>query len=126
MEKYETIGVAVRQHDAIRFSIVKGEPQTYFVSAEWVPLLWAHRTVPIFRLRLAGNYVEPEQVPAGSATISSTGKTVILTVGYDSVLIPTRQLQVHYDRDLGETSKIVRPVEATVSTFATAPTMAVV
>ena len=118
-ENYETIGIAVRQHDAIRFSIVKGEPATYFVSAESIRLLFAGRTVPIYRLRLTNDFVDVEQVRYGSATISSTGKSVILSVGHDSVLVPTRQLQVHYDRNLGETSKIIRRVEGVPSAFAT-------
>ena len=118
LETYETIGIAVRQHDAIRFSIMKGKPATYFVSAESIRLLFAGRTVPIYRLRLTDDYVDVEQVRYGSASISSTGKSVILSVGHDSVLVPTRQLQVHYDRGLGETSKIVRKVEGVPSALA--------
>jgi len=118
METYETIGVAVRQHDAIRLSVKAGEPATYYIAAEWVPRLFGRRTVPIYRLRLAGDYVMPERIEAGSASISSTGKSVVVSVGYDQMLIPTRQLEVHYGRNLGETSKIIRRVEAEVSAAA--------
>jgi hypothetical protein len=127
METYETIGTAVRQHDAIRLDVKTGEPATYFIPADWIRLLFDHRTVPLYRLRLSGDYVEPEQVPTASASISSTGKSVIVSVGYDQMLIPTRQLTVHYMRGLGETSKIVRKIEgAAAPSAATAPALAVV
>lgn len=128
METYETIGIAVRQHDAIRLDVKAGEQATYYIAAEWVPRLFGRRTVPIYRLRLVGNYVMPEQVPTGSASISSTGKSVIVSVGYDQMLVPTRQLEVHYGRNLGETSKIVRKIEGAEapSPAATAPALAVV
>lgn len=111
METYETIGTAVRQHDAIRLDVKTGTPATYYIPADWIHLLFGRRTVPLFRLRLSGDYVEPEQVPTASASISSTGKSVIVSVDYDSMLIPTRQLTVHYNRNLGETSKIIRKIE---------------
>ncbi len=62
-ETYETIGVAVRQHDAIRLSIVKGMQATFFVGAESVRQLFGRRTVPLYRLHLTGDFVIPE--PAG-------------------------------------------------------------
>lgn len=126
-DNYQTIGVAVRQHDAIRLSVLKGELTTYFIAAESVARLFEHATVPLFKLRLDGDYVIPEPVPAGSAEVSSTGRSVIVRAGTESMLIPTRQLQVHYERDLGETSKIIRRVEGAMapSAAATAPALAV-
>ena len=120
-ETYEAIGIAVRQHDAIRFSIINGMQATFFVAAESVRPLFSRRTVPIYRLNLAGGFVIPE--PAGEATMSATGKTVLLRIAGepDTVMIPTRQLLVHYERGLGETSKIIRKVEGTPSPSATAP-----
>ena len=111
-ETYEAIGIAVRQHDAIRLSIVKGMQATFFIAAASVRQLFGRRTVLVYRLRLAGDYVIPES--AGEATLSASGKTVLLRLAgeHDPVLIPTRQLQVHYERNLGETSKIIRPVGA--------------
>ena len=63
--------------------------------------------------------------------MSASGKTVLLRIAgeEDPVLIPTRQLQVHYERDLGETSKIIRPVAAPATSSrvpATAAAVAVV
>ncbi|HQJ88399.1 MAG TPA: hypothetical protein PLY91_07655 [Methanoregulaceae archaeon] len=111
-ETYEAIGIAVRQHDAIRLSIVKGMQATFFIAAESVRQLFGRRTVPIYRLRLAGDYVTPE--PTGEAALSASGKTVLLRIagGPETVMIPTRQLQVHYDRNLGETAKIIRAMGA--------------
>jgi len=111
-ENYEAIGIAVRQHDAIRLSIVKGMQATFFIAAESVRQLFGRRTVLIYRLRLAGDYVTPE--PVGEASMSASGKTVLLRIAGedDPVMIPTRQLQVHYERDLGETSKIIRAAGA--------------
>lgn len=128
-ENYEAIGIAVRQHDAIRLSIVKGMQATIFIAAESVRLLFGRRTVPLYRLRLAGDYVTPE--PTGEATMSASGKTVLLRIAGepDTVMIPTRQLQVHYERDLGETSKIIRGTGAPAPTPlipATAAAVAVV
>ena len=126
-ETYETIGIAVRQHDAIRLSIVKGMQATFFIAAESVRQLFGRRTVRIYRLRLTGDYVIPES--AGEATMSASGKTVLLRLAgeEDPVLIPTRQLQVHYERNLGETSKIIRPVAVPAAPSpATAAAVAVV
>ena len=128
MENYETIGVAVRQHDAIRFDIVRGEsPRTLFASAEAVPALFDGATVPLYRLGIADGYVIPEATDA-TAEISSTGRSVLLWLGRECLQIPTRQLQVHYGRNLGETSKIVRRIEGAPapSAAATAARMAVV
>ena len=127
-ETYETIGTAVRQHDAIRLDVKKGEQVSYYIAAAAVAQLFEHATVPLYRLRLAGDYVIPEPVPAASAEVSSTGRSVLIRLGRDCLQIPTRQLQVHYARDLGETSKIVRKVEAPASASplaATAPAPAV-
>jgi hypothetical protein len=115
MENYETIGVAVRQHDAIRLSIKTGEQTSYFIAADTVARLFNHATVALYRLRLVGDYVTPEPVPDASASISSTGKTVIVEIGDDQMLIPTRQLRVHYERAMGETSKIIRRIEGAES-----------
>ena len=126
-ETYEAIGIAVRQHDAIRLSIVKGMQATFFIAASSVRQLFGRRTVLVYRLRLAGDYVVPES--AGEATMSASGKTVLLRLAgeEDPVLIPTRQLQVHYERNLGETSKIIRPVAApTAPSPASAAAVAVV
>ena len=125
-ETYEAIGIAVRQHDAIRLSIVKGMQATFFIAAESVRQLFGRRTVPIYRLRLAGDYVTPE--PTGEATMSASGKTVLLRIAGEpeTVMIPTRQLQVHYERDLGETSKIIRPVGAPAPILSPVPTAAAV
>ncbi len=129
METYETIGIAVRQHDAIRPSIKRGEQVSYYIAAAAVAQLFEHATVPLYRLRLAGDYVIPETVPAASAEVSSTGRTILIRLGRDCLQIPTQQLTVHYMRDLGETSKIVRRIEgapAPSSAAATAPALAVV
>jgi hypothetical protein len=127
-ETYEAIGIAVRQHDAIRLSIVKGMQATFFIAASSVRQLFGRRTVPIYRLRLAGDFVAPEMT--GEATMSASGKTVLLRIAgeEDPMMIPTRQLQVHYDRDMGETSKIIRPVgvPAPIPSPATAAAVAVV
>ena len=128
-ETYETIGTAVRQHNAIRLNLKKGEPTTYFIAADAVARLFGRRTVPIYRLRLSDDYVIPERVEAGSASISSTGRSVLIRLGRDCLQIPTQQLTVHYMRDLGETSKIVRKIEgapAPSAAAATAPALAVV
>ena len=111
-ETYEAIGIAVRQHDAIRLSIVKGMQATFYIAAASVRQLFGRRTVLVYRLRLSGDYVIPES--AGEATMSASGKTVLLRIAgeEDPMLIPTRQLEVHYERDLGETSKIIRPATA--------------
>jgi len=111
-ETYEAIGIAVRQHDAIRLTLMKGVQATFYIAAESIRLLFGRRTVPLYRLHLAGDFVIPE--PAGEATLSATGKTVLLRIRgeRDTVMIPTRPLQVHYDRALGETTKIIRPVGA--------------
>ncbi len=127
-ETYETIGVAVRQHDAIRFDIVRGEsPRTLFAAAEAVTALFDGATVPLYRLGITDGYVIPQATDA-TAEISSTGRSVLLWLGRECLQIPTRQLQVHYGRNLGETSKIVRRVEAEASApaFATAARVAVV
>ena len=128
-ETYEAIGIAVRQHDAIRLSIVKGMQATFFIAAASIRLLFGRRTVPVYRLRLVGDFVAPEM--AGEASMSASGKTVLVRIAgeEDPVLIPTRQLQVHYDRDMGETSKIIRPVAVAspaVRSPATAAAVAVV
>ena len=123
-ETYETIGIAVRQHDAIRLNLKKGEPTTYFIAADAVARLFEHATVPLYRLRLADDYVIPERVEAGSASISSTGRSVLIRLGRDCMQIPTQQLTVHYMRDLGETSKIVRKVEGAPSASPVAATAA--
>lgn len=127
MENYETIGIAVRQHDAIRLSLKNGELATYYIAAAEVARLFDGATVPLYHLRLAGDYVEPVQVPAASAEVSSTGRSVLVRLGRDCLQIPTRQLTVHYMRDLGETSKIVRKIEegAAALSAATAPALAV-
>jgi hypothetical protein len=127
METYETIGIAVRQHDAIRLSIKAGELATYYIAAAEVARLFDGATVPLYHLRLAGDYVEPVQVPAASAEVSSTGRSVLVRLGRDCLQIPTRQLTVHYMRDMGETSKIVRKIEegAAALSAATAPALAV-
>ena len=126
METYETIGIAVRQHDAIRLSLKNGELATYYIAAAEVARLFDGATVPLYHLRLAGDYVEPVQVPAASAEVSSTGRSVLVRLGRDCLQIPTRQLTVHYMRDLGETSKIVRKLEEGVAapSAATAPALA--
>lgn len=129
METYETIGTAVRQLDAIRLNVLKGEPTTYYIAAASVAQLFDGATVPLHRLQLAGDYVMPVDVVEASAHLSSTGRSVLLWLGRDCLQIPTRQLQVHYERGLGETSKIVRKVEASASASplaATAPALAVV
>jgi len=127
METYETIGIAVRQHDAIRLSLKNGELATYYIAAAEVARLFDGATVPLYHLRLAGDYVEPVQVPAASAEVSSTGRSVLVRLGRDCLQIPTRQLTVHYMRDMGETSKIVRKIEegAAALSAATAPALAV-
>ena len=54
---------------------------------------------------------------------------VLVRIAGECLQIPTRQLQVHYERDLGETSKIVRRIEggpAPSAAAATAPALAVV
>lgn len=113
METYETIGIAVRQHDAIRLSVKAGELATYYIAAAAVARLFNGATVPLHQLHLAGDYVIPHPVPEAAAAISSTGRTVLIWLGQgdDCYQIPTRQLQVHYERGLGETSKIVRKLE---------------
>lgn len=129
METYETIGIAVRQHDAIRLSVKAGELATYYIAAAAVARLFEGVTVPLYKLRLADDYVIPEAVPAASAEVSSTGRTVLIRLGRDCLQIPTRQLQVHYERGLGETSKIIRKIEgapAPSAAAATAPALAVV
>lgn len=125
-ENYEAIGIAVRQHDAIRLSIVKGMQATFFIAAASVRLLFGRRTVPIYCLRLVGDYVAPEMT--GEATMSASGKTVLLRIAgeEDPMMIPTRQLQVHYDRDMGETSKIIRPGGAPAPIPSPVPTAAAV
>ena len=128
METYETIGIAVRQHDAIRLSVKAGELATYYIAAAGVARLFEGATVPLYQLRLAGDFVIPEPVRGCMAEVSSTGRSVLVRLGQDCLQIPTRQLQVHYERDLGETSKIVRKVEASASASplaATAPAPAV-
>jgi len=125
-ETYETIGIAVRQHDAIRLSLKNGELATYYIAAAEVARLFDGATVPLYHLRLTGDYVEPVRVPAASAEVSSTGRSVLVRIGRDCLQIPTRQLTVHYMRDLGETSKIVRKIEgAAAPSAATAPASAV-
>ena len=47
METYETIGIAVRQHDAIRLSIKRGELATYYIAAAEVARLFEGATVPL-------------------------------------------------------------------------------
>jgi len=119
MQNYETIGVAVRQHDAIRFDVVRGDsPRTLFVAAEAVPALFDGDTVPLYRLGIADGYVIPEAVPDADAHVSASGRMVLLWLNHEWLQVPTRQLQVHYDRGLGETSKIVRKVEGVPSAFA--------
>ena len=110
-ETYETIGIAVRQHDAIRLSLKNGELATYYIAAAEVARLFDGATVPLYHLRLAGDYVEPVRVPTASAEVSSTGRSVLVRIAGDCLQIPTRQLTVHYMRDMGETSKIVRKIE---------------
>ncbi|MEN6342187.1 MAG: hypothetical protein ABFC89_06455 [Methanospirillum sp.] len=111
METYETIGIAVRQHDAIRLSIKAGELATYYIAAATVGRLFEGATVPLYQLRLAGDFVIPEPVRGCMAEVSATGRSVLVRLGQDCLQIPTRQLQVHYQRGLGETSKIVRRIE---------------
>ena len=68
-------------------------------------------------------------VGAASAEVSSTGRSVLIRLGRECLQIPTQQLTVHYMRDLGETSKIVRRIEgapAPSAAAATAPALAVV
>jgi hypothetical protein len=125
-ETYETIGIAVRQHDAIRLSVKAGELATYYIAAAGVARLFEGATVPLYQLRLAGDFVIPEPVRGCMAEISSTGRSVLIRLGQDCLQIPTRQLQVHYERDLGETSKIVRKLEGAPSASARAPAGAAV
>lgn len=129
MQNYETIGIAVRQHDAIRFTVVRGDaPRTLFASAESVAALFDGATIPLFQLGIADGYVIP-QVTDATAEISSTGRSVLIRLGRDCLQIPTQQLTVHYMRDLGETSKIIRKIEggpAPSAAAATAPALAVV
>jgi len=129
-ETYETIGIAVRQHDAIRLSIKRGELATYYIAAAEVARLFNGATVPLHQLHLTGDYVIPHPVPEAAASISSTGRTVLLWLAQseDCYQIPTRQLQVHYERGLGETSKIVHKIEGgpAPSAAATVPALAVV
>ena len=72
METYETIGVAVRQHDAIRFDIVRGEsPRTLFASAETITALFDGATVLTARdtdggFFSAGNVVRGLVTPNGA------------------------------------------------------------
>ena len=130
MENYETIGIAVRQHDAIRFDVVRGKsPRTLFAAAGDVPRLFEGETISLFRLGFAGDAVMPVQAIGTCAHISQTGRMVLLWIGAECMGIPTRQLRVHYDRDLGETSKIVRKLEEgapSPTTAAPAPRLAVV
>ena len=127
METYETIGVAVRQHDAIRLSVKAGELATYYIAAGAVARLFEGATVPLYQLRLAGDFVIPEPVRGCMAEVSATGRSVLIRLGQDCLQIPTRQLQVHYQRGLGETSKIVRKIEgaADPSAATAAPALAV-
>ena len=115
-ETYEAIGIAVRQHDAIRLTLMKGVQATYYISAESIRLLFGRRTVPLYRLRLTDDFVDPE--PAGEASMSASGKSVLLRIwgAHGTVMVPTRPLQVHYERALGETTKIIRPAGAPTPT----------
>ena len=129
MENYETIGIAVRQHDAIRLSVKAGELATYFIAAADAGRLFDGAYVPLYSLRLTGDYVEPAEVPHAVAHTSSTGRMILVYREYDCLQIPTRQLQVHYERDLGETSKIIRKIEGAPAPSAAAvnaPAQAVV
>ena len=125
-ETYETIGIAVRQHDAIRLSVKAGELATYYIAAADAGRLFEGGHVPLYSLHLAGDYVEPEEVPLAVAHVSSTRRMILVYREHDCLQIPTRQLQVHYQRGLGETSKIVRKIEgAAAPSAATAAPVAV-
>ncbi len=128
METYETIGIAVRQHDAIRLSVKAGELATYYIAAAAVARLFEGATVPLYQLRLAGDYVIPEPVPDAAAAISSTGRSVLVRLGRGTACRSRRgSSRSTTSADLGETSKIVRKIEgaAAPSAATAAPALAV-
>ena len=54
-------------------------------------------------------------VKVGNARLSRAGRVVLVTVHGETVQIPVRPLQVHFERNLGETTKVIRPVPAMVT-----------
>ena len=114
-ESYEAIGIAVRARDAIRIDLRRGaqKDRSFFLAAVNVPDLWDGIVVPVYRLTLRAG--EPVPVKVGNARLSRAGRVVLVTVHGETVQIPVRPLQVHYARNLGETTKVIRPIPAMVT-----------
>ncbi len=121
-ENYEALGIAVRVRDAIRIDLRRGvhKDRSFFLAAENVADLWDGIIVPVYRLTLRAG--DPVPVKVGNARLSRAGRVVLVTVHGETVQIPVRPLQVHFARNLGETTKVIRPIPAMVTPSA-APTV---
>lgn len=114
-ENYEAIGIAIRVKDAIRIDLRRGanKDHSFFLAAENIADLWDGIVVPVYRITLKAG--EPVPVKVGNARLSRAGRVVLVTVHGETVQIPVRPLQVHFARNLGETTKVIRPVPAMVT-----------
>lgn len=117
-ENYEAIGIAARAKDAIRIDLRRGahKDRSFFLAAEHIDDLWDGIIVPVYRITLKAG--DPVPIKVGNARLSRAGRVVLVTVHGETVQIPVRPLQVHYARNLGETTKVIRPIPAMVTPFA--------
>ena len=107
-QAWRAVGLAVREHDAIRLELLDGG--AYFIAAPDVPEALDLETVPLYRLRTRGGERVP--VEAGFVRTSSSGRMLIVQIDDPApaiVMIPRVALLDHYTDGSGRPTRIVVP-----------------
>jgi len=112
--RWVTIGLATREHAALRLDIIAGpERGSYHVSAEDVPaLLEGHDPVPLYRLRTC----KVQKVPfeAGFCYHADSGRMVICRfVSGFRAMLPVAAVRAHCaDPEANKPTQIATPADA--------------
>jgi hypothetical protein len=98
MKKWQTVGTAVREFNAIRFDVIAERGRgVYYVAADLVSALFAGDPVPVVVCK--GKELEH----AGHVELSSTGKMFKAQLSKDGAhfQVPAIALREHYDENHG-------------------------
>jgi hypothetical protein len=111
--RWVTIGLATREHAALRLEIIAGpEEGAYHVSAEDVaPLLDDREIVPLYRLRRSRGQEVP--VEAGFCYHAGSGRMIICRFpsGFRAML-PVAAVRAHYaDPEANKPTRIAAPAD---------------
>lgn len=106
--QWRAVGLAVREHDAIRLELLEGG--AYFIAAADVPDALDLETVPLYQLRTRAGERIP--VEAGHVRTSSSGRMIVCQLEDPApaiVMIPRIALLDHYTDASGRPTRIVVP-----------------